>query len=442
MPRVDVVVVGAGLAGLSCARDLALAGTDVVVVEARPRTGGRVEGEVLDDGRLVQLGGEVVGSIHLAYQELAAELGLRLVPSYTDIGGVAFYDLRDALHRDSSWLGDAESQLQRLDATLVELARTVDPSTPLATEDAQRLDDLSVAAFAHDEGLTPSALRLLDLKMRYTGLDGARDLSVLGHLRAIASVGGHSPTDYEVWENLKVEGGSSVLVDALAAALAGRIRLASPVVALEVGATCRTVLVGGETIESSAIVCALPAPVLRSLRLDGVSDERVRSLRRQRQVPAVKAVVALDEPVWEVVGCNGQILSERESGGFWVQGGSVLSSLSGPSLVASVEQAEPGVATQRLLAGLERALGPVGSPQVLWRHWASDPFSLGYVAHWAPGDLTAVGPLHGTHEPPFFVAGSDHWASGYMEGAVATGRAAAAAVLGHQGSRPAYRHPR
>ena len=58
-----------------------------------------------------------------------------------------------------------------------------------------------------------------------------------------------------------------------------------------------------------------------------------------------------------------------------------------------------------------------------------DPFTQGYVSQWAPGDVMAVGPLHGTHEPPFFVAGSDHWVAGYMEGAVRTGRAAAAAVL-------------
>ena len=32
-----------------------------------------------------------------------------------------------------------------------------------------------------------------------------------------------------------------------------------------------------------------------------------------------------------------------------------------------------------------------------------------------------VGRLHGTHEPPFYVAGSDHWVAGYMEGAVRTG---------------------
>jgi hypothetical protein len=45
--------------------------------------------------------------------------------------------------------------------------------------------------------------------------------------------------------------------------------------------------------------------------------------------------------------------------------------------------------------------------------------------------VIAVGPLHGSHEPPFYVCGSDQWVCGYMEGAVRTGRAAAAAALAH-----------
>ena len=53
------------------------------------------------------------------------------------------------------------------------------------------------------------------------------------------------------------------------------------------------------------------------------------------------------------------------------------------------------------------------------------------MTNWRPGDVEAVGPLHGTHEPPFYVCGSDQWVAGYMEGAVRTGRAAAAAAL-HQ----------
>ena len=60
--KTDVVVVGAGLAGLAAARDLSAGGAAVTVLEARDRVGGRVEQAELPDGRLVQLGGEVVGN--------------------------------------------------------------------------------------------------------------------------------------------------------------------------------------------------------------------------------------------------------------------------------------------------------------------------------------------------------------------------------------------
>ena len=82
MSRPDVVVVGAGLAGLSAARDLEAGGAQVTVLEARPRVGGRVEQVELADGRRVQLGGEVVGDAHTSYLGLVAELGLTLTASY------------------------------------------------------------------------------------------------------------------------------------------------------------------------------------------------------------------------------------------------------------------------------------------------------------------------------------------------------------------------
>jgi monoamine oxidase len=90
------------------------------------------------------------------------------------------------------------------------------------------------------------------------------------------------------------------------------------------------------------------------------------------------------------------------------------------------------VRREQLLAGFVRLFGgPAGEPSGFTTvEWGVERFTQGYIAHWAPGDLMAVGPLHGTHEPPFYVAGSDHWVGGFMEGAVRTGRAAAAAALG------------
>jgi len=437
--RVDVVVIGAGLGGLACARDLVDAGTDVVLLEARDRPGGRVEGEVLADGRLVQVGGEVVGTVHHAYGRLADELGLELVPSYTDVPGETYYDLTDGLHRGEGWLTDHDhASLERLTSALLATSRSIDPAAPLRTADAGRLDRLSVHDLARDVAATPTALRLLDLGLRYTGIGDSRTLSVLSAARTCAAVGGHSPDDYAMWENLKVDGGSSRLVDALVASIGDRIRFSAPVVAIHVGAPCRVEVDDGEVIEADAVVCGVPLMPLRAVEISGLSEERLRALRTQRSTPVSKAVLALDSAAWETVGGNGQILSERESGGFWVQGGTILSSLNGPEVIDRISTLPEDLATRDLITGLERVVGPVGSPWVLWRHWGSDPWTRGYAPDWAPGALLDVGPLHGRHEPPFYVAGSDHWASGYMEGAVATGRNAAAAVLGDASAHPLY----
>ena len=93
----DVVVLGAGLAGLTAARDLARGGADVLVLEARSRVGGRVEATTLPDGRTVELGGEVVGHAHTSYLELVEELGLSVEPSYVADPGEMSWGLHEGV---------------------------------------------------------------------------------------------------------------------------------------------------------------------------------------------------------------------------------------------------------------------------------------------------------------------------------------------------------
>jgi putrescine oxidase len=429
-----VVVVGAGLAGLAAARDLAGAGRDVVVLEARNRPGGRVEQAEIPDGRVVQLGGEVVGDFHTSYLELAAELGLTMRPSYVADPGEITFDLVDGawVGDDVPWWTDADREdAGRVRALFAELSRSVDPDDPWSHPDAARLDRLSVNAWLREVGAAPAVIRAREVEALSLSGGSAERMSLLGVLRMDAAAGSPGEYDLDVWENQTVAEGSATVALRMAEELGERVRLGSPVRRIAVGGGVEAFLADGSRVTGDAVVCAVPVGPLRDIALEGVSPERLASLRCQRHARAGKVAVAYRSSFWQELGQNGLCESENLFGSTWPQGEGVLSILVPPERLLHHLSTADEVRRAEVLDGLariydERARDPVA---YLQRDWGVDPWTLGYVTQWAPGDVMAVGPLHGTHEPPFYVAGSDHWVAGYMEGAVRTGRAAARAIL-------------
>jgi monoamine oxidase len=433
---IDVAVLGAGLGGLTAARDLVRGGAEVVVLEARRRVGGRVEAATLPDGRTVQAGGEVFGARHHAYRELVTELGLAVEPSYVADPGEISWGLHEGVHvgDQAPWMSDAErADERRLEREFTRLAATVDPDDPWAHPQARRLDALSLGAWLRELGAMPAVQRRHQLASLSLACDGPDRTSLLAELRKHATLAGHGFYDLAEWEGLRVAEGSAAVALQIAAELGERVRLGAVVQALDVArAGVSVTLAGGEQIQAEAVVCAIPAGPLREVEITGLSDARLRSLRAQRHALAAKVVVAYDESFWQRRGQNGLAETEWLFGSTWPQADGVLSLLVPPERFSAFLAAPPDARRQTVLDGLVSLYGDrAREPRaVLERAWGADRFTLGYIASWAPGDLARVGPLHGTHEPPFYVAGSDHWVAGYMEGAVKTGRAAARAALG------------
>ncbi|QGV77093.1 flavin monoamine oxidase family protein [Streptomyces ficellus] len=438
----DVIVLGAGLAGLAAARDLAAGGADVLVVEARDRVGGRVEQTALPDGRLVQLGGEVVGRAHTAYLRLAGELGLTLVPSYVaEPGAIARATPEGVSAGDPPhWFAPGDDSChRRVTAAFAALARTVDPDDPWHHPDAAALDRVGVGDWLRSEGATPGVVRLWEIGQLALASGSYERTSLLSALRKHAAVPGGAGDgvsehyDYEDWEGLRVAEGSATVALRMSGELGDRVRLGAVVEAVDVrrGEGCAVRLAGGETLGCGAVVSALPVGPLRSVRVSGVSDERLASLHRQRQAVAAKFVAAYDKPFWRASGHNGLSECEGVLGSTWPQNEGVLSALVPPERYGTLLGVPPGLRERELLGDVARLYGDdAHAPLHTWtRMWGTDPWTQGYVTQWTPGDVTAVGPLHGTHEPPFYVCGSDQWVAGYMEGAVRTGRAAAKEAL-------------
>ena len=436
--RCDVAVIGAGLAGLSAARDLAAAGTDVKVLEARGRPGGRVEQTRLPDGRLVQLGGELIGGFHAAYRGLVDELGLTIVPGFGEHReGEDVYLLGEerVVGLEWPWLSEADhASYDAARTEFVKLAATVDPDDPWSHPDADRLDRTSVAAWLRSVGATPNAVRARKLAMLSLSAESVERTSLLSDLRKEAAAGAKGFYDYMVWESAIVEEGSATVALRMAAELEGRIHYTTPVTRIDVAAGgCSVATASGEHVHCDAVLSAVPVGPLRKIAISGVSAERLGSLDRQRHALAAKAVFSYPDSFWARAGLSGEAyLEEKMIGGTWPQRAGIMSTLVPPERLAAFLTTSPRLVEQELTAEMVAAFGPEASDPlaVHIRRWGVDPWTLGYITSWRPGDVMAVGPLHGTHEPPFYVCGSDQWVCGYMEGAVRTGRAAAAEALG------------
>jgi monoamine oxidase len=434
---VDVVVIGAGLAGLSAARDLQSAGFDVLVLEARDRVGGRTE-RIEDGGIAFDGGGELIGEWQEPIITLAHELGLELEPSYIALPGESVwlsYDRRTE-GEDRSFVGEKEwPSYRNAWDTALDLSQTLDPDSPWEHPQAHELDHVSVHDWFRDQGLGPRGLETIRLQHYSLSEDQPERASFLGALRSLAAAGSRSPFEFAVWENLRVRNGTFQIAARLADDLTGRIELETLVLGAERGPQGVFVRPAGrEAVTALAAVLAVPATPLQRLQLAGVSQARLEALRRLRHARAAKVVVIYERSFWLHRGFNGLSYSDRLIGSTWEQRPGVLSCLVPPERLSAFLAASPERRRELVLDHIALLFGEEARRPLAYveRPWGEDPLTYGYIAHLGIGDLTAMGPLYAADEPPLFFAGSDFWrGGGYMCGAVETGRLAAIRIGGY-----------
>jgi monoamine oxidase len=439
---VDVIVIGAGVAGLKAAQELVAAGRSVVVLEGKDRVGGRLKYAQVA-GRAVDLGGQWVGAGHDVLLAEAERLGIERIAQYES--GKTQLELCGRVTR---FTGNVPKmpilsllELARLQKRWDRDMKSVPADAPWTAPKAREWDGETLESWIVRNLHTAAAREFARLTPRGAWAAEARQVSYLWFLDALRSGTG---LDYLMGVkggalDGKFKGGMHQIARRLAEELGPRVVLDTPVLKLAQDKTgVRATTPKGEYAARFAIVTAPPGTVARIAFEPHLPAARDGLHQRMPMGAIVKVAVAYETAFWRTKGFSGQVATDDDTLGIVMddaQDGSA------PMLLCFIEGRHALIASamdkqarkEKVIASLVRFFGPEAASPIGYEDndWLVEPYTHGYVGHMPPGTMTRFGAA--LRAP----CGRIHWAgtetaeewAGYIEGGMRSGLRAAREVI-------------
>ena len=439
----DVVVVGAGPAGLMAARTLQAAGLTVAVLEARDRVGGRTHSDHVD-GAFLEVGGQWVSPDQTELLALLEQLGKTTYPRYRD--GESIYRTPDGevVRYSGTTFPVADTtraEMERLTALLDELAADVGCTRPWAHPRARELDSISFAHWLRQQ--SPDEEACQNISMFIAGgmlTKPAHSFSALQAVLMAASAGAFTHlTDEDFILDRRVVGGMQSVSEAMADEL--EVHLGTPVRTLRTSDRGITAVSDEVVVSAHHAVVAVPPNLYSRISFEPPLPRRQHQLHQHLSLGLVIKVHATYEtPFWREDGLSGTCFgstalvqevydntNHEDPRGTLV--GFVSDEKADALFELSVDERRKSV-----LASIAEYLGPRALEPVVYYEsdWASEEWTRGaYAASFDLGGLSRYGKDQTAPVGRIHWANSDIAAEGYqhVDGALRRGRAAAEEIL-------------
>lgn len=443
----DVIVIGAGISGLSAARRLESAGQSVLVLEARDRVGGRTHGQTFASGTAIEMGGQWLGPTQDAALKLVSDLGLQTFLVYDEGKDMLFSQGIRTTSADGYFgLGpNAAKAFKGLVALIDSTARSIDVERPWESPHAEFLDSITATQWLEANCKDSEAVAFAHVMLASILAAETNEYSALHMLFYLASGGGLHRMMITIGgaQECRVRGGTHQLSEGLAAQCRD-LRLSEPVTSVSgwnEKDKCVTVATAQSTYRGKCVVITVPPTLISHIAFDPPLPAN-RDMAQRGMLPGnvIKFQVEFERPFWREAGWSGTVLSLDHSVSL-VYDNCVPDSDRG-ILVAFVEghharafnNLSQSERHAKVIAELTEFFGPqAGQPtQVLSKNWSEEEYTRGcYGGRFATGLWITVG------EDLVRPCGKLYWAgaetasvwNGYIDGAIRSGHRAADEVL-------------
>ena len=441
----QIVVVGAGLAGLTAARDLVMAGYDVRVVEARARVGGRTVNQASGGGHIIEGGGQWVGPTQTAVLALSDELGIETF-SAEQPGDVVYHFEGFRFTEPASTEPsdpDARDEFRAVRDELEIMMKTVPLDAPWTAVEAAAWDATTISAWLTERTSNEEVLLTFSLDIA-SALGDPEQISLLWYLFYLHSAGGVKALSTDA-QSSRFVGGAQEISLRMATMLGDRLYLNAPVVSItqpgdDVGSpgerNIEVKTARGTMMAEHVIVAMMPKDMTQIAFSPALPAMRSELNARWNGEPGIKIHLVYEKPFWRDAGLSGVAISDFN--GVVITFDNSPPDASNGVLLAFVDgQGLPDDAAARqafIVAQVERLLGAEAASPSEYHEmdWSGEMWTAGCTSPLGPGVLTSAGPA--IREP----VGGIHWAgtetatvwNGYMDGAVRSGHRAAEEILG------------
>jgi monoamine oxidase len=421
--QTDVVIIGAGFAGLTAARELRQAGLSVTVLEARDRIGGRTW---LDDrlGRPLEIGGTWV---HWTQPYVWAEMkryGLGTVQS--PVPETAYWWADGARHQ-----GTPEQLLNEIDAPnrkLTEQSREYfpQPFTPFTNPDIAGIDDVPLPKKIAELKITGYSREILESFWALNFNGPIDDAAFTQALRWVALTNGDWMVNFEACATFKIQGGTGKLIDGIAAGT--DVRLGKTVSAVHcTDGNARVVTSGGEEFEAAHVICTLPLGAMGTVAFNPPLPAPSRKGIAEGQVSkGIKVWIAVEGDVKPFVALGAAAWPLNFVQAEYDQDGKTILVAFGPD-AGRLDATD----IQQVQAALDRLVPDLEVLDAASHDWTNDPLSGQTWPMHRTGFLTeSLASFQQPHGRLLF-AGSDYangW-GGFIDGAIESGLEAARSIV-------------